>query len=218
MQKWIRKQKRKAIKTKNRIVDFLSLLFKIGISAVILFIVIICFMLVRSEETVVEEATDLLEAGTAPHEVSFIESITPYAKEVEETHGVFPSLLIAQAALESDWGRSRLSVESNNYFGIKAANDGAQYTTREFDNDEWLSIKASFKQYDSMRDSVISYADLLKYGTSWDEDLYHGVISADSYVEAAQAIQDAGYATDPHYANKLINIIEQHQLYELDEE
>ena len=147
----------------------------------------------------------------------FIQEILPEAKKVEASHGVRPSILIAQAALESDWGNSQLSKESNNYFGIKGPNSGREYVTREFDSNEWTEILASFKQYDSIGESVKDYADLLFHGVTWDSNYYLKVIEATNYQEAAYSLQEAGYATDPNYADKLIQLIEQYQLYIFDE-
>lgn len=146
---------------------------------------------------------------------AFLHELTPYAQEVSSSHGVRPSLLVAQAALESNWGESKLATESNNYFGIKNA-DGKVYQTQEFTQSEWTEIQATFKQYDSVHDSVLDYANLLKNGTSWNKDLYKGVIEASTYKEAAHALTEAGYATDPKYAEKLIQIIEDYELNTLD--
>lgn len=145
----------------------------------------------------------------------FLEQLTPYAQEVSLSHGVRPSLLVAQAALESDWGKSQLARESNNYFGIKNP-AGKKYPTKEFTQDEWTEINASFREYDSVYDSVLDYANLLKKGTSWNEDLYQEVIEAPTYQEAAYALTRAGYATDPNYAEKIIQLIDSHQLDTLD--
>ncbi|MDN6194906.1 MAG: glycoside hydrolase family 73 protein [Atopostipes suicloacalis] len=146
---------------------------------------------------------------------AFLLEISPYAKEFSRSHGTRPSILIAQAALESNWGNSQLAQESNNYFGIKSKK-GRNYQTKEFQQNEWKEIKTNFKEYDSVYESVLDYADLLKEGTSWNKHLYEKVIQADSYQEAAYALTQAGYATDPSYAEKLIRIIEQYQLDQLD--
>src|SRR5699024_11536597 len=89
-----------------------------------------------------EEVTD--EGRISEDE--FIRRVEPTAKEVEKTHDVRPSLLIAQAALESDWGNSGLSKEVNNYFGIKGSS-GREYATKEYYDDEWENIQTSFKHY-----------------------------------------------------------------------
>lgn len=145
----------------------------------------------------------------------FFLELSPYAKEVSASHGVRPSLLLAQAALESNWGKSDLARESNNYFGIKNKK-GKEYTTKEFYANEWSYYQSYFEEYDNAHDSVIAYADLLKFGTSWDENLYQEVIQAESYHEAAYALVKAGYASDPNYAEKIIQIIEQYELNEFD--
>ncbi len=165
----------------------------------------------NSEKT---EITELLD-GEKEKEAFFLE-LSPYAQEVSKSHGVRTSLLLAQAALESNWGQSQLARESNNYFGIKSK-DGREYPTQEFRASEWESVDSSFKEYESVYDSVLDYADLLKNGTSWDAELYQGVIQAESYEGAAYALTDAGYATDPRYAEKIIKMIEQYDLNELDE-
>lgn len=145
----------------------------------------------------------------------FLEQLTPYAQEVSKSHGIRPSLLVAQAALESNWGQSQLAQESNNFFGIKSAS-GKEYPTKEFRQDEWTEIDAAFKEYDSIYASVLDYADLLKKGTSWNANLYEEVINAPTYQEAAHALNEAGYATDPNYAEKIIQLIEANKLDRLD--
>lgn len=145
----------------------------------------------------------------------FFQKLSPYAEEVEKSHGVRPSLLLAQAALESNWGRSELAQKSNNYFGVKNGK-GRKYATKEFREEEWEEVQSHFKEYDSLHDSILAYADLLKDGTSWDQQLYEEVIKADTYEEAAYALKEAGYATDPSYAEKIIGLIEQYELDEYD--
>ena len=156
---------------------------------------------------------DLPDAAIAKEE--FFIKLSPYAQEVSESHGIKTSVLLAQAALESNWGESQLARESNNYFGIKSKL-GREYPTAEYTGD-WQEIKSLFKEYENAYESVIDYANLLKNGTSWDANLYQGVLEAPTYQEAAYALADAGYATDPTYAEKIIQMIEQYQLNELDE-
>ena len=71
--------------------------------------------------------------------------------------------------------------------------------------------------YDSWADSVLAHAQLLANGVDWNPTLYHKVLGTRNYKQAAQALQEAGYATDPTYAEKLIQMIEQHQLYQYDQ-
>ncbi|TVP91185.1 glycoside hydrolase family 73 protein [Alkalibacterium sp.] len=146
---------------------------------------------------------------------SFIDAVATYAVPLQETHGIKPSIAIAQAIVESNWGKSGLSVRENNYFGIKGSASEPSYATLEYD-DEWIEIRASFRTYSSMEESVTDYANLLAGGTDWNPNLYQPVIEAEDYKEAAHALKSAGYATDPSYPEKLIDIVEQYSLYEYD--
>lgn len=218
MQREFRKLKRKGKKFLDKFVDAMALSFKIGLVLLLLFFIML-FFIVEPIDFIGQNFSsnnDEVEIMEDMSKTEFIETLAPHAKKAEEAYGTRPSLLIAQAALESNWGNSTLSTASNNYFGIKGSENSEQYATREYTNEEWTQINASFKQYDSLEDSIADYATLLKNGTSWDSDFYQEVLDADNYQEAALALQEAGYATDPDYAGKLIRIIEQHQLYELD--
>ncbi|SFC25309.1 Flagellum-specific peptidoglycan hydrolase FlgJ [Alkalibacterium subtropicum] len=142
----------------------------------------------------------------------FINEVASHAVPLQASHGITPSVTIAQAILESNWGKSSLSRQENNYFGIKGGSTGRKYATREYE-DEWKDIHASFRSYPSLEASVKDYAELINGGTEWDPQLYSGVQEASSYQEAARALYSAGYATDPTYPEKIIEIIE---IYDLD--
>lgn len=172
---------------------------------------IVLYLLIQPSHVKTEKQEVALEMSKE----EFLAQLTPYAQEVSKSHGVRPSVLVAQAALESNWGNSQLAQEANNYFGVKNP-AGKEYQTKEFTQNGWTEINASFKQYESVYDSVLDYANLLKSGTSWDENLYQAVIEAPTYKEAAYALTKAGYATDPAYAEKIINLIDSHQLDTLD--
>lgn len=147
----------------------------------------------------------------------FLERVAPDAVSIAQKQNIRPSLLVAQAALESNWGNSSLARESNNFFGIKGSS-GKIYPTTEYENNEKKNVDAAFKEYRSAYASMEDYAILLNEGTSWNSELYAEVINADNYTDAALAIQEAGYATDPAYSEKIIKIIEQYELYKLDEQ
>jgi flagellum-specific peptidoglycan hydrolase FlgJ len=160
---------------------------------------------------------DVKPTGMSMHrEEVFIEKMAEEATRLNEEYGIRPSVTIAQAILESNWGQSGLAQEEQNYFGIKGGSESPQYATNEY-TDEWIEIEASFRSYDSWEESMEDYAKLLANGTAWDSELYHGVIEADHYVEAAQALQEAGYATDPDYSEKVISIVERYDLDRFDE-
>ncbi|WP_018659581.1 glycoside hydrolase family 73 protein [Allofustis seminis] len=144
-------------------------------------------------------------------EDEFISEIAPYAQRLSAEYGVLPSVVMAQAILESDWGQSALAVQDKNYFGVKGSAEDPVYQTSEYEED-WTEKMQHFRSYESLYDSMRDYAQLLHDGTTWNPQQYHDVLEADNYKDAANAIEAAGYATDPDYSEKLINIIE---LYEL---
>ena len=125
---------------------------------------------------------------------------------------------LGQAILESNWGKSTLASKYNNLFGIKAYGDQKKVSleTKEFVNEEWITIQGDFKVYDSWEQSMNDHTQLFVQGVDWNPALYEKVITATNYQEAAQALQDAGYATDPGYAQKIIQVIETYQLNQYD--
>ncbi|EKZ4807660.1 glucosaminidase domain-containing protein [Listeria monocytogenes] len=147
-------------------------------------------------------------------EQNFLNELSPRAQEIQEKHGILTSITLAQAILESDWGQSDLAQKGNNLFGVKGKSPQPMVTmtTKEFVDGKWIEINANFRKYKDWNESLDSHAELFLNGTSWNKDKYNGVIAADDYKKAAQELQSAGYATDPDYAEKLINIIEKYDL------
>lgn len=88
-------------------------------------------------------------------------------------------------------------------------------TTKEYVNGQWIVVRARFAIYQSWRELVNIQHLLFVDGTSWIL-YYQAVLSADNYVEAAQALQQRGYATDPNYAQKLISLIKTYNLDKYD--
>jgi flagellar protein FlgJ len=139
---------------------------------------------------------------------AFVKSLWPHAKKVAQELGVSAKALVAQAALETGWGKRLVGGNGNvshNLFGIKAggswSGDKVASATHEFVNGVRQSARASFRAYASPADSFADYARLLggnRYaqarGTGEDAHRF------------ASALQHAGYATDPSYANKITAI------------
>ena len=127
----------------------------------------------------------------------------------------FPSVLVAQGILETNHGRSTLSVLHNNYFGIKAGSswegETVNMNTGEVFNGQSVTVAADFRKYRSIEDSI---SDRI----SWMQKTqrYAAVGNANTPEAQAQALYDAGYATDPNYANKLISLINQYDLKKFD--
>ncbi|MFS7261162.1 glycoside hydrolase family 73 protein [Carnobacterium divergens] len=148
------------------------------------------------------------------YQQKFIDEIVLEAQALQQQTNLFASITIAQAILESDWGRSDLAVDSHNLFGIKGSFNDQSSTlpTDEFENGERITIEASFKKYDTIQESMVDHIDFLKGGT------YDAIKTSTDYKEAAYALQNGGYATDPQYAEKLIELIEQFHLNKYDQQ
>ncbi len=141
----------------------------------------------------------------------FIDSIKDGAIECYKKYHVLPSLTIAQAILESGWGKSAIG---NNLFGIKAGSNWTGKTktvrTSEYGSGGYYHINDTFRDYDSIDDSIEDHAKLLT------NSRYDSVRAATNYKTACQEVQKDGYATSPTYANSLIKLIEQYNLDQWD--
>lgn len=147
----------------------------------------------------------------------FIEKYGPIAKAVSRGSGLFPSVTMAQAILESGNGNSKLSTHANNFFGIKADKSWQgkkiNLPTREVINGKEVMVDAWFRAYDSPGESFLDRVDFL---TSMSRYRNAGVFIAPTPEQQAIALQKAGYATDPVYAELLIKLINQNNLKQYD--
>lgn len=148
---------------------------------------------------------------------AFIKKVAPIAQTEQKQYHVFASITIAQAALESNWGTSDLATKYNNLFGVKAdATIGTLMTTKEYSNGQWIVVKAYFAIYSNWQESIQAHTLLFVNGTKWDANHYQDVINATNYKQAALSLQKKGYATDPNYAQKLIELIDEYDLNRYD--
>ncbi|MEX2462538.1 MAG: glycoside hydrolase family 73 protein [Paenibacillaceae bacterium] len=145
--------------------------------------------------------------------IDFITLMAPIARVDQHHTSVLASITIAQAILESASGGS---APGNNLFGIKGK--GQQLDTKEYVNGEWVTIKDSFRVYDSWSDSVRDHSDFLLDNIRYTRSGFFERCRILDYKGAAQALQNAGYATDPQYATKLIGLIEAYKLWQYDME
>ncbi len=155
-------------------------------------------------------ANDIDDPNWSPrsHE-EFVAAIRPHAEKAAAELGVPPRALIAQAALETGWGQKigRQTDGSNgfNLFNIKAGSswNGASATrqTGEFGNGAWRTESAQFRAYPSIGAAFDDYVKFLKSNPRYSEALNSGDIRG-----FAQGLQTAGYATDPQYAQKLMQV------------
>lgn len=180
--------------------------------------VFILSIIVLSDNVEPKKVTKSSENQEELTQKEFIAELVPHAKELKNSYGVLPSIIIGQAILESNWGQSTLASKYNNLFGIKAYGDQKKINleTKEYINEIWVTIQGDFKVYDNWEDSMDDHTKLFVDGVTWNPRLYESVLLASEYTEAAQALQEAGYATDPTYADKVINVIETYNLDQYD--
>lgn len=147
----------------------------------------------------------------------FIAKIAPAAVADMRKTRVPASLTIAQAILESNWGKSGLTQRANNLFGIKGTGPAGSVSmpTTEYVNGKPVSVQANFRKYNNWSESIADHSALILKGTRDKPTRYHGVLGAD-YKTACLKIKEGGYATDPTYAQKLIALIEKYELHKYD--
>lgn len=150
---------------------------------------------------------------------AFIKEVGPIAQGLQKKYGILASISIAQASLESNFGQSQLASVYNNLYGVKTDvtdPQGVVLPTLEYIDGEMKEMNERFKVYESKSESMEAHARLIYYGTSWDQDYYQDVKAGQDYHAQAKGLQSAGYATDPDYAEKIIEMIETWELYKYD--
>lgn len=146
---------------------------------------------------------------------TFFASLKPAAIALYKATGILPSVSLAQAALESGYGTSSLATSNYNLFGIKGTGTAgtANLATTEYIDGVPVVVNAKFRAYNSWAESLADYGDVLVGSAR-----YSDVIAAPDYEAATDALQTAGYATDPNYAAKLRSIIKTYGLDAYDTE
>ncbi|MBA4290610.1 MAG: flagellar assembly peptidoglycan hydrolase FlgJ [Pseudomonas sp.] len=148
----------------------------------------------------------------------FIAAMLPMAEKAADKIGVDPRYLVAQAALETGWGKSIIRQQdgssSHNLFGIKTHNtwegDSARVLTTEYRDGKAVKEAAAFRAYDSFAHSFEDYVTFLQGNGRYEKAL----AAVDKPGQFAQELQKAGYATDPQYARKINQIARQMQTYQ----
>ena len=142
---------------------------------------------------------------------SFIESLLPYAKKAAKALGVTPEVLVAQSALETGWGKKILQTSdqgsSFNLFNIKShggwQGDSVNKSSLEVENGVGIKRRSNFRVYEGLQESFNDYTHFIKNNKRYEQALQQGG-NADRYIEE---LQNAGYATDPQYADKVKKIM-----------
>ena len=150
--------------------------------------------------------------GSSPKVDAFVDKLAESAQAASAATGIPARFIIGQAALESGWGKSEIRKSdgstSHNVFGIKATKDWTGKTvstvTTEYVNGKPQRTVEKFRAYDSYQEAMTDYASMLK-----GNPRYAQVINSSHDVNGfANGMQRAGYATDPHYAKKLMSIMQ----------
>jgi flagellar protein FlgJ len=140
----------------------------------------------------------------------FMNQLLPHAQQAADKLGVDANILLAQAALETGWGQSVIKNDqgksSFNLFNIKAdkswTGQQARVSTLEYADGMARKEMAGFRSYDSYKASFDDYVDFIKSNPRYNEALK----KADNAAQYVRELQKAGYATDPRYAEKIMNI------------
>ncbi|MED5607252.1 flagellar assembly peptidoglycan hydrolase FlgJ [Pseudomonas sp. JH-2] len=148
----------------------------------------------------------------------FVATMLPMAERAARRIGVDPRYLVAQAALETGWGKKMIAQRdgssSHNLFGIKSGSswkgDSARAVTSEYENGRQVKEVASFRAYNSFEQSFQDYVSFLQ-----NNDRYQDALDSTARPEQfMKELQRAGYATDPQYARKVSQIARQMQVYQ----
>jgi peptidoglycan hydrolase FlgJ len=150
--------------------------------------------------------------GSSPRVDAFVDKLAAPAQAASAATGIPARFIIGQAALESGWGKSEIKKAdgstSHNVFGIKATRDWTGKTvstvTTEYVNGKPQRTVEKFRAYDSYQEAMTDYASVLKSNPRYAQVLN----SSRDVAGFANGMQRAGYATDPHYAKKLLSIMQ----------
>ncbi len=147
----------------------------------------------------------------------FISRLTPDVRSVSSKYNLYGSLMMAQAACESAWGQSQLTVKANNYFGIKGTYKGKSVTMRTAEYTAGGTLyytNAAFRKYPNAKASLNDNGNLLRNGLAWNHSYYKGTWKENAKTpEAAANYLTGRYATAPTYARTLISLIKGYNLH-----
>ena len=141
----------------------------------------------------------------------FVSALVAPAKKVQQALGIPFDVVIAQAALETGWGKKIVKKESgessNNLFNIKADGDwqgeSARKDTLEFEQGAMVKKTAPFRVYSSIKESINDYINFLSTSDRYQQALQHN----DNPAHFLHELAKAGYATDPNYADKILGTL-----------
>jgi len=143
---------------------------------------------------------------------AFVKDVWPYAQKAATQLNIDPQVLVAQAALETGWGRGVITHpdgrSTHNLFGIKAGagwqKEAASVATLEYRDGVAVKERASFRSYGSLAESFQDYVDFLQNNPRYKQALSY---AGNPHI-FTKALQEAGYATDPNYAQKIGKVLD----------
>ena len=157
-----------------------------------------------------------VDGARLPHTGNaFIDAHMADAVRTQKATGVPASVTMAQAILESGWGRSGLTRSAHNFFGMKGTGPAGSVTVRTREEDSHghsYYVNAAFRKYHNATESFTDHARLLSLGSRYRTAMAH----KNNPEQFARDLQTAGYATDHRYASTLISIMRQYHLEQFD--
>ncbi|NMH65543.1 flagellar assembly peptidoglycan hydrolase FlgJ [Shewanella salipaludis] len=166
---------------------------------------------ILSGKSLPSAATPTQANATFDSRDEFVTRLYPHAEKAAKALGTSPELLLAQSALETGWGQKMVRRSdgacSNNLFNIKADKrwdgDKTSVNTLEFEQGIAVKQKADFRMYDNVEQSFNDFVSFITEGERYQEARQVAAEPA----KFIKALQQAGYATDPHYADKVIKVM-----------
>lgn len=162
-----------------------------------------------------------------PEEV--IEAVAPLFTADMQESGILASVSLAQFILESGYGKSELSQNANNGFGMKENLSGNTWSgstweegsvyekqTQEFVGGKYITIVSAFRKYDCLEDSIADHSAYLSGAQRGNAKRYEGIVGEKDYRQAITIIINGGYATSPTYISSICELIERYDLTRYD--
>lgn len=160
-----------------------------------------------------------VEYKSADLQGTYIQQYKDAAIAEMERAGIPASITLAQGILESSAGNSELARTANNHFGIKCSGGWSGKTVKKKDDDrdeKGELIESCFRKYDDARQSFFDHSEFLRDPRKYNRYGFLFNLDRTDYKAWARGLQASGYATSSDYADKLINLIERHQLHNFD--
>ncbi|SPF69100.1 amidase, partial [Propionibacterium ruminifibrarum] len=155
-------------------------------------------------------------SGMTSAQRNYLQSALPAAIAESQQYGVPVSVALGQSILESGWGGSTLSSRYNNYFGIKCSTSSpyqagcVNMNSGEYVNSSYQILSSSFRTYSSPTNSFLDHGYFLTHNSRY-RNAFNYTGNPDEFI---RQVASAGYATDPNYAQKVINIMANYGLYQ----